>query len=106
MAGKRQTHEAYFATMEATLLGPRGVASVELRQAAMNGAPSADPALDAYLEKVRAAAYTVLPDELKALQAKYSDDQLFDVTLCAGYGAAKQRHEAAMKALDAAWSEA
>jgi hypothetical protein len=55
---------------------------------------------------VQAHAYKVTAEELKALQAKHSDDELFDLTLCAAYGATKQRHEAALKALDAAWDEA
>lgn len=105
MTTRRAEHQQLFAAMESTLLGPRGVAPLELRQAAMNGSCPADPALDAYVKKVRAAAYSVLPDELKALQARYTDDQLFDVTLCAGYGAAKERHDAGLAVLDAAWSE-
>ncbi|MFT3707589.1 MAG: hypothetical protein QM817_07950 [Archangium sp.] len=101
---KRTRHDELFAAMEASLLGARGVAPVELRKAAIAGKVD-DAALQTYVSKVQAAAYTVTADELKALQSKYSDDQLFDVTLCAGYGAAKQRHEAAMKHLDAAWEE-
>jgi hypothetical protein len=90
--------------MEATLLGEKGVATVDQRKAAMAG--QGEGALGEYLRKVQAHAYKVTAEELKALQAKHSDDELFDLTLCAAYGATKQRHEAALKALDAAWDEA
>lgn len=103
MSSRRTEHERLFKRMEATLLGEKGLAPLELRKAAMAG--QGDGALGDYVRKVQAHAYKVTADELKALQAKHSDDELFDLTLCAGYGATKQRHDAAVKALDAAWEE-
>lgn len=105
MVTRREAHQQLFTAMEQTLLGERGVASAELRRAVLTGAATNDPALDGYLHKVRTEAWKVLAEELKALQGRYSDDELFDLTLCAGFGATRQRHEAAMNAIDAAWSQ-
>ena len=101
--GKRATHDALFKRMEDTLLGEQGVAPLELRRAAMAG--QGEGPLGEYVRKVQAHAFKVTAEELKALQGRHSDDELFDLTLCAGYGAARERHQAALNAIDAAWAE-
>lgn len=62
-------------------------------------------ALGAYAKQVQSAAYQVTAEQMKELQKSHSDDVLFEVTVCAAYGAARQRHDAGMAALDAAWGD-
>lgn len=103
MSSRRQLHTSLLEALRETLLGPRGVASVEARQSAMAGQGEGE--LAAFLQKVQTRAWTVTAEEVEALRAKHSDDTLFDLVLCAGYGAARRRHEVALAALDAAWED-
>jgi hypothetical protein len=88
-------------THRKTLLEGPGHASPELRAAAAEG--KGDGALGDYVRQIHEAAYKVTAEQLKELQKAHSDDVLFEITVCAAHGAAKQRHDAGLAALDAAW---
>ena len=98
---RRQTRTALLEVLQRTLLEGPGDASPAMRAAAAAGA--GEGALGTYAQQVQAAAYKVTPEQLAQLQKDHSDDVLFEVTVCAAFGAAKQRHDAALSLLDAAW---
>lgn len=99
---RAQLTEAY-AFLGRHLAESPGKASPAVRAEAMAG--GGDGALGAYAKKVREAAYRVTAEEVEALRRSHSDDELFEVTVCAAYGAAKSRHEKGLAVIDAAWEE-
>lgn len=103
MTNRRATHSALLQVLEETLLRGPGEASPELRAAAAAG--EGEGALGAYARQIHAAAHRITPEELVALQGSHSDDVLFEVTLCAAFGAAKKLHETGLAVLDAAWQD-
>ena len=100
---RRATHSAVLEVLRETLLNGPGHATPALRAAAAAG--EGEGALGAYAQQVHTAAYKVTPAQLKALQQTHSDDVLFEVTVCAAFGAAKKRHDAGLAAIDAAWKD-
>jgi hypothetical protein len=70
-----------------------------LRDAAQPHRPA--PAdFDAYLAKVRAAAYTVTDEDVEALKAAgHSEDEIFEQTVSAAVAAGLMRLEAGLEAL-------
>jgi hypothetical protein len=56
--------------------------------------------LRAYLQKVALQAYKVTDEELAALKAEHSEEQLFEATIAAALGAAWVRLEAGLKAME------
>ncbi len=101
---RRTLHSELLAVHEATVLTGPGVASIDQRVAAAAG--KGEGALGDYARQVQQAAYKVTPEQLAALQQQHADDVLFEVTVAAALGEARRRHDAALAALDAAWSEA
>lgn len=79
-------------------------AEVEARAASLSGreedtAPLPEP-LGAYVDKLALHAYRVLDGDVdKLLQAGFSEDAIFELTLAAALGAASGRHERAMDVL-------
>ena len=70
-----------------------------LRQAAADGA-GVPPDLQALVDKIHNHAYRVTDDDVARLQAKYSDDQLFEVVVSAALGASRRRLLAGLRALE------
>jgi hypothetical protein len=87
------------ATAAALLRGP-GASSAELRQACARG--EAPEGLRALVEKIERHAYKVTDDDLAALRATYSEDELFEIILAAAFGAADRRLGAGLRALEEA----
>jgi hypothetical protein len=87
------------ATAAALLRGP-GASPAELRQACARGEPP--EGLRALVEKIERHAYKVTDDDLAALRATYSEDQLFEIILAAAFGAADRRLGAGLRALEEA----
>jgi hypothetical protein len=87
------------ATAAALLRGP-GASPAELRQACARG--EAPEELRALVEKIERHAYKVTDDDLAALRAKYSEDQLFEIIVAAAFGAADRRLGAGLRALEEA----
>ena len=71
----------------------------EVRQAAAKGA-DLPPELVHYVDTVRRHAYKVTDEDVQALlDAGYSEDQVFELTVAAAYGAARDRLEAGLDAI-------
>jgi len=88
------------AVLRSVLDGP-GETDPSLRYAAAEGVGVPDD-LRALVEKVHRHAYRVTDEEIAALQAKYGDDQLFEVIVSAAVGASRQRLMAGLRALEEA----
>jgi alkylhydroperoxidase family enzyme len=72
-----------------------------IRQAAAAG--SGLPAdLQPLVDKIHRHAYRVTDDDIARLQAKYGDDQLFEIVVGAALGASRNRLLAGLDALDEA----
>ena len=87
------------ATADAVLRGP-GACPTELRQACARGKAPDD--LRALVEKIEQHAYDVTEEDVAALRAKYSDDELFEIIVAAAFGAADRRLDAGLRALEEA----
>ena len=101
MSSRRATHTQALEVLRETLLEGPGHATPALRAAAASG--EGEGGLGAYVQQIHSAAYEVTPEQVRELQTSHSDDVLFEVTVCAAFGAAKKRHDAGLAALDAAW---
>jgi hypothetical protein len=88
------------AVLRTVLDGP-GETDPSLRYAAAEGVGVPDD-LRVLVEKVHQHAYKVTDEEITALQAKYGDDQLFELIVSAALGASRQRLMAGLKALEEA----
>jgi hypothetical protein len=78
-----------------------GESDPAVRRAAANG--SGVPAdLQSLVEKIHRHAYKVTDEEIAALQAKYGDDQLFEIIVSASLGASRRRLFAGLAALEEA----
>ncbi len=94
--------------------GPAGHTSqrlrrgIEARAALQSGARERDAGpirseLTTLVDKITRHAYKVVDEDYAALRATgYTDDELFEITLCAALGAARGRHERALEALEQA----
>ena len=85
------------ATHDAVLDGP-GAVEPSLRRQVAQGAPPPDLAV--LVEKIRRHAYRVTDEDVNALRARYSEDQLFELIVAATLGAAEHRLERALAALE------
>jgi hypothetical protein len=92
-------HADVLTRLEARLRAGPGELSPQTRAAAID----ADPLAQAYVETIRRHAYKLTDRRLEELaQADWSDDQVFELTVAAAFGAAKRRLDAGLAALDAA----
>lgn len=90
--------EAKLADMEQRVLEGPGTLDPAIRQAAARGDVGDD--LATYVDKVHRHAYKVTDEDVERLRAAgYSEDQIFELTIAAAYGAARSRLDAAMEAL-------
>jgi alkylhydroperoxidase family enzyme len=88
-----------FEDLERRLLDRPGTLDPEIRRAAAEGEPVPKP-LDGYVDTVRRHAYRVTDQDILDLKAAgYSEDQIFEVTVAAAFGAAKARLMAGLDAL-------
>ena len=88
------------AVLRTVLDGP-GETDPSLRYAAAEGVGVPDD-LRVLVEKIHQHAYRVTDEEIAALQARYSDDQLFELIVSAAVGASRKRLMAGLKALEEA----
>jgi len=76
-----------------------GESDPALRRAAAEGrGVPAD--LQSLIDKIHRHAYTVTDDDIARLQAKYGDDQLFEIVVSAALGASRNRLLAGLEALE------
>jgi len=85
----------------ARVLDGAGVAAPSQRHIAFEG-KGAPPELQALIDKIEAHAYKVTDNDLRQLQERYSDDELFELIVAAALGASERRLLAGMEALDQA----
>src|SRR5262245_52406549 len=96
---QRATFRDALATFEHTVLDGKGVVPAAERRQASHG-EHADEPLAAYLRKVRDAAYRVTDEEVAELRRRgRSDDELFELTVVAACGAARDRLDAGLRAV-------
>jgi hypothetical protein len=89
----------------ARVLTGDGSASHAERRAAFDDTGLTGP-LRTLVEKVAKHAYRTTDDDIAAaMAAGYTEDQLFELVVCAAIGQATRQHESAVAALDAASQE-
>jgi len=95
MSGITQTREALIAR----ILEGDGRASPTQRRAAFNNAGLPDP-VKTLIDKVAKRAYQVTDDDIAALRsAGLSEDEIFELVVCAAVGQAARQYDAARAAL-------
>lgn len=86
----------------ARILEGDGAASHAQRRAAFDGAGLTGP-VGALVQKVCTHAHAVTDDDFAAARgAGLSEDEAFELVICAAVGEANRQHEAALAALEAA----
>lgn len=92
------TPEAVARLRDAVLKGP-GLLDPQLRAAAFGRATLPHP-LGSYVAKVRTQAYQITDADVDALRAAgYSEDQIFEATVCAAVGLGLRQLERGLNAL-------
>lgn len=87
------------------VLGSGGTAPSELRRAAFDGAGLEEP-LQSLVDKVARCPGRVRDDDFDAARARgLSEDQLFEIVVCAAVGEADRQYTGALAALAAATGE-
>jgi alkylhydroperoxidase family enzyme len=83
------------------VLQSAGESDPAIRRAAAEG--KGVPAdLQTLVDKIHRHAYKVTDDDIARAQAKYGDDQMFEIVVSAALGASRQRLMAGLKALEEA----
>ena len=89
----------------ARVLGSGGTAPIQMRRAAFEAAGLDEP-LQSLVDKVARCADQVGDDDFDAARAKgLSEDQVFEIVVCAAVGEANRQYTAALAALAAATGE-
>ena len=83
--------------LKSVLEGP-GESDSALRQAVADGRDVADD-LQSLVDKIHRHAYKVTDEDIAKAQAKYGDDQMFEIVVSAALGASRRRLMAGLKAL-------
>jgi hypothetical protein len=88
--------------LERHILTAEGTAPTDLRAKAFAGQDLPDP-LTALLEKVAKQSYQVTDaDFARALAAGYTEDQLFELVICAAVGESRRLYSSGLGALNEA----
>lgn len=89
-------------TLVSRILECSGNASCSDRRAAFKNSGLAEP-LKTLVEKVAKHAYRVTDEDIAAAQKSgVSEDQVFEMVVCAAVGAATRQHDTALAALESA----
>jgi hypothetical protein len=84
------------------ILEGAGSASRAQRRAAFDRTRCAEP-LNTLIDKVTKQAYRVADEDIVAVKASgLSEDQIFEIVVCAAIGQAVRQHDTALAALEAA----
>ena len=79
-----------------------GLASRQMRRAAFDNAGLAEP-MRTLIDKVAQHAYKVTDEDIAAVRAAgLSEDQIFEIVVCAAIGQSTHQYESGLAALDAA----
>lgn len=85
-----------------TILGPNGKAAQAARRAAFDNKDVPEP-LRVLIDKVARHAYKIVDEDIAAAKAAgVSEDELFELVVCAAIGQASRQYEGALAALAAA----
>jgi uncharacterized protein YciW len=96
----RDRHAKALTRLEARLRSGPGELPPPTRAAVIDADPLPDPLAQDYAETIRRHAYKLTDQHLQDLaQAGWTDDQVFELTVAAAYGAAKRRLDAGLAAL-------
>lgn len=89
--------------LEARLLDGPGATAPEMRRSAAGGDPIGDPLIDGYLEKIRRHAYRITQADIDEMTAAgWDEDRIFELSICAAFGAARVRLRAGLGAVEEA----
>lgn len=89
----------------ARVLDGKGKAAPELRRAAFDNAGLTEP-IRTLVEKVASHAYRVTDEDVAAVRAAgLSEDQIFEIVVCAAIGQADRQYTGALAALASATGE-
>jgi alkylhydroperoxidase family enzyme len=92
-------------TLATRILEGDGKASPSERRAAFNNSYLAEP-VGALVDKVARHAYRVTDEEIAAArESGLSEDQIFEIVVCAAIGQATRQYDTALAALGAAGKE-
>ncbi len=97
----RRPYEPDIAAMRERVLDGPGVVDKAVRRAACNGDPVPDD-VAAYVDKVRRHAYKVTDDEVEALRATHSTDEIYELTVATALGAGLSRLDVVLAAMQEA----
>ena len=86
--------------LKSVLTGP-GETDPAMRNAVADG-KSVPAELHVLVDKIHRHAYKVTDEDMKRPQAKYGDDQMFEIVVSSALGASRNRLLVGMKALDEA----
>ncbi|MGB6208806.1 hypothetical protein [Mycobacterium sp.] len=90
----------------ARVLESEGTATAEMRRAAFENAGLNDP-VRTLIDKVAQHAYRVTDEDVAAVRAAgLSEDQIFEIVVCAAVGQASRQYTSALAALASATEEA
>jgi hypothetical protein len=88
--------------LEARVLDGPGKLEPSVRRRAFDGGSLEDPLADRYVQKVHRHAYKIVERNIAELRdAGWSEDQIFELSIAAAFGAAKHRLDAALNTLSA-----
>jgi alkylhydroperoxidase family enzyme len=82
-----------------TVLEGSGESDPAIRRASAKGA-GVPADLETLVNKIHHHPYRVTDEDVADLQPKYGDDQLFEIIVSAALGAARQRLDAGLRALE------
>jgi hypothetical protein len=86
--------------MVSKLLEGEGTASHSLRRSAFDHAGMAEP-LNALIDKVANYSYKISDEDLEAVKKSgFSEDQIFELIVCAAVGQATRQYDRALTVLD------
>ena len=92
-------HRPKLEALGAAILNGRGVLPPEARQAAAHGDGAPEPFTD-YADTIHRHAYRVTDQMVAGLaEAGATEDEVFEISVAAAYGAARQRLDAGLRAV-------
>ena len=98
-------HRARLVALDMAVLHGPGVVPAEVRQAAA-GSVEVPDGFETYVDTIHRHAYRVTDEMVGDLVARTDDDRVFEISVAAAYGAARDRLDAGLHALHAARGDA
>jgi hypothetical protein len=96
----RQSYAEFLTLLRQSLLGPLGMLPLNTREDILAGR-ILEPALNAFVVRVRANASSVTQEHLDELRKQgLSEDAIFDAAVCAAVVAGVERYDCGMQALN------